>query len=48
VYVKGGDYQADQLDKDEVVAVKEGGGEVQVLALTPGRSTTAVLQKLKT
>jgi len=48
VYVKGGDYQADQLDKDEVVAVKEGGGEVQVLALTPGRSTTAVLKKLKT
>jgi len=48
VYVKGGDYQADQLDKDEVVAVKDGGGEVQVLALTPGRSTTAVLKKLKT
>ena len=48
VYVKGGDYQADQLDKDEVAVVKEGGGEVQVLALTPGRSTTAVLQKLKT
>ena len=48
VYVKGGDYQADQLDKDEVTVVKEGGGEVQVLALTPGRSTTAVLQKLKT
>jgi len=48
VYVKGGDYQADQLDKDEVMVVKEGGGEVQVLALTPGRSTTAVLQKLKT
>ena len=48
VYVKGGDYQADQLDKDEVTVVKEGGGEVQVLALTPGRSTTAVLQKLNT
>jgi glycerol-3-phosphate cytidylyltransferase len=48
VYVKGGDYQADQLDKDEVMVVQEGGGEVQVLALTPGRSTTAVLQKLKT
>ena len=48
VYVKGGDYQADQLDKDEVTVVKEGGGEAQVLALTPGRSTTAVLQKLKT
>ena len=48
VYVKGGDYQADQLDKDEVKVVTDGGGEVQVMALTPGRSTTAVLQKLKT
>jgi len=47
LYVKGGDYQADQLDKDELGAVKKGGGRVQVLDLTPGRSTTAVLQKLK-
>jgi rfaE bifunctional protein nucleotidyltransferase chain/domain len=47
LYVKGGDYQADQLDKDELDAVTKGGGRVQVLDLTPGRSTTAVLQKLK-
>jgi rfaE bifunctional protein nucleotidyltransferase chain/domain len=47
LYVKGGDYQADQLDKDELEAVTKGGGRVQVLDLTPGRSTTAVLQKLK-
>lgn len=47
LYVKGGDYQADQLDKDELEAVNKGGGRVQVLDLTPGRSTTAVLQKLK-
>jgi rfaE bifunctional protein nucleotidyltransferase chain/domain len=46
LYVKGGDYQADQLDKDELDAVNKGGGRVQVLDLTPGRSTTAVLQKL--
>jgi len=47
LYVKGGDYQTDQLDKDELDAVNKGGGRVQVLDLTPGRSTTAVLQKLK-
>ena len=47
LYVKGGDYQADQLDKDELEAVSKSGGQVQVLDLTPGRSTTAVLQKLK-
>ncbi|MCX6934788.1 MAG: adenylyltransferase/cytidyltransferase family protein [Verrucomicrobia bacterium] len=47
VYVKGGDYQAEQLDKDELAAVKKRGGVVKVLPLTPGRSTTAVLQKFK-
>jgi rfaE bifunctional protein nucleotidyltransferase chain/domain len=48
VYVKGGDYQMEELNKDEVAAVKAGGGEVQILPLTPDRSTTAVLKKLKT
>lgn len=47
VYVKGGDYQPDQLDRDERAAVEAGGGVVQVLRLTPGRSTTAVLEKIK-
>jgi rfaE bifunctional protein nucleotidyltransferase chain/domain len=47
IYVKGGDYQAEQLDQDELAAVKKGGGIVKVLPLIPGRSTTAVLQKLK-
>ena len=47
VYVKGGDYQADQLDRDERAAVEAGGGVVHVLQLTPGRSTTAVFEKIK-
>jgi rfaE bifunctional protein nucleotidyltransferase chain/domain len=47
VYVKGGDYQTGQLDHDELAAVQAGGGIVQVLKLTPGRSTTAVLEKIK-
>lgn len=47
IYVKGGDYREEQLDQDEVGAVKRGGGKVEVLPLTPGRSTTAVLQKMK-
>jgi len=47
VYVKGGDYQAEQLDREELAAVQAGGGIVQVLKLTPGRSTTAVLEKIK-
>ena len=48
VYVKGGDYEVGRLDADEVSVVKEAGGRVEILPLTPGRSTSAVLQKLKT
>jgi len=48
VYVKGGDYEVGQLDADEVSVVKEAGGRVEILPLTPGRSTSAVLQKLQT
>jgi len=47
VYVKGGDYQPEQLDREELAAVQAGGGTVKVLRLTPGRSTSAVLQKIK-
>lgn len=47
VYVKGGDYQPEQLDHAELAAVQAGGGIVKVLQLTPGRSTTAVLEKIK-
>ena len=48
VYVKGGDYRPEDLDADEQTAVKKAGGEVKVLKLTPGKSTTAVLAKVKT
>ena len=47
VYVKGGDYQPEELDRDERAAVEVAGGVVKVLKLTPGRSTTAVLEKIK-
>ncbi|NBQ55391.1 MAG: ADP-heptose synthase, partial [Verrucomicrobia bacterium] len=43
----GGDYEPDQLDREELAAVEAGGGTVQVLKLTPGKSTTAVLEKIK-
>ena len=47
-YVKGGDYRPEDLDADEQAAVKKAGGVVKVLKLTPGKSTTAVLAKVKT
>ena len=47
IYVKGGDYRPEQLEREELKAVEAGGGMVKVLQLTPGRSTTAVLEKIK-
>lgn len=48
IYVKGGDYRPEDLDADEQAAVKQTGGQVKVLKLTPGKSTSAVLAKVKT
>jgi rfaE bifunctional protein nucleotidyltransferase chain/domain len=48
IYVKGGDYRPEDLDADEQAAVKIAGGQVKVLKLTPGKSTSAVLAKVKT
>ncbi|NBR45700.1 MAG: D-glycero-beta-D-manno-heptose 1-phosphate adenylyltransferase [Verrucomicrobia bacterium] len=47
LYVKGGDYRPEDLDADEQEAVRKSGGQVRVLQLTPGKSTTAVLAKVK-
>ena len=48
IYVKGGDYQPEDLDACEQAAVKKAGGQVKVLKLTPGKSTSSVLAKIKT
>lgn len=44
VWVKGGDYRAEDLAEARVV--QAGGGRVEVVALQPGRSTTSVLDRL--
>jgi bifunctional ADP-heptose synthase (sugar kinase/adenylyltransferase) len=45
VYVKGGDY-ADGVPERELVASL--GGRVEILDLVPGRSTTALLDRVRT
>lgn len=45
VHVKGGDYRVEDLP--EAKAVEEYGGEVRILPLLPGRSTTSVLGRLR-
>lgn len=45
VHVKGGDYVADQLP--EAPIVRAYGGEIVILSLLPGRSTTAILERVR-
>lgn len=47
IYVKGGDYRPEDLDAKEQAAVQQAGGVVKVLKLTPGKSTSAVLAKIR-
>lgn len=47
VYAKGGDYTRDSLDTDERKALEDGGAEIVILPLVPGRSTTAIVEKMK-
>jgi D-glycero-beta-D-manno-heptose 1-phosphate adenylyltransferase len=46
VYVKGGDYTIDTINQDERRLVESLGGRIVLLAHVPGRSTSALLQKL--
>ncbi|MBP8258968.1 MAG: D-glycero-beta-D-manno-heptose 1-phosphate adenylyltransferase [Verrucomicrobia bacterium] len=46
IYVKGGDYTLDTLNADERRAVEAAGGRIVILPLIPGRSTTALVERL--
>ena len=46
VYVKGGDYTLDTLNQDERRAVEQGGGRIVIIPFVPGKSTTAILEKI--
>jgi rfaE bifunctional protein nucleotidyltransferase chain/domain len=46
VYVKGGDYTIDTINQEERRLVEGLGGKVVVLAGVPGKSTSALLEKI--
>lgn len=46
VYVKGGDYTLETMDQDERRAVETAGGRVQFLPFVPGKSTTALVERM--
>ena len=46
IYVKGGDYTLETLNADERRAVEAAGGKIVLIPFVPGKSTTALLNKL--
>ena len=46
IYVKGGDYTPDTLNQDERRAVESAGGKIMIIPFVPGKSTTALLEKI--
>ena len=46
IYVKGGDYTLETLNQDERRAVEMAGGKIKLIPFVPGKSTTALLEKI--
>jgi D-glycero-beta-D-manno-heptose 1-phosphate adenylyltransferase len=46
IYVKGGDYTLDTLNQHERRAVEATGGKIVLVPFVPGKSTTALLEKI--
>lgn len=46
IYAKGGDYTVATLDPGERSALAEVGAKIEILALVPGKSTTATLERV--
>lgn len=46
VYVKGGDYTPETLDKDERAALDAAGSKIVIIPFVPGKSTTGLIEKM--
>ena len=46
IYVKGGDYTLETLNREERRTVEQAGGKIVILPFVPGKSTTAMLEKI--
>lgn len=46
IYVKGGDYTLETLNQEERRAVEAAGGKIKIIPFVPGKSTTALLEKI--
>jgi bifunctional ADP-heptose synthase (sugar kinase/adenylyltransferase) len=46
IYAKGGDYTIDTINQEERRLIEGQGGKVAILPGVPGKSTTALLEKI--
>jgi rfaE bifunctional protein nucleotidyltransferase chain/domain len=46
IYVNGGDYTLETLNQDERHAVEAAAGKINLVPFVPGKSTTAILEKI--
>jgi len=46
IYVKGGDYTIETINQEERRTVQKAGGRIVILPLVPGKSTTALLDRI--
>ena len=46
IYAKGGDYTLETVNQEERRLVEQSGGKVVILPVVPGKSTTAILEKI--
>ncbi len=47
IYAKGGDYTVESLNSEEVAALRTAGAEVQIVPLTPDKSTSGMLARMQ-
>lgn len=47
IYVKGGDYTASTLDREERSTLERAGAEIRILPFEQGYSTSALIEKLR-
>ena len=46
IYVKGGDYTLETIHQEERRAVEQAGGRIVFIPFVPGKSTTALVEKI--
>lgn len=47
IYVKGGDYTLESLDREEIAALEKTGAQIKTLPLIAGKSTSRLIERMR-